>query len=188
MAQIDAPKLDRLGIGYLDPSADFQIPQLCKFIVRSEKFRLSLFMHADLRAVHMPRITVIELWGQSFFTLSTRDDGMSQVLSQIAGILSDVDRLSIGSEFTGYSRVGSRIQWLEILRPFTAMRSLNVKARLSQRIADALNNVTGAEAAEVLPALESLCLENREISSVKKFVTARQNVGHPLTFINKESV
>ena len=102
--------------------------------------------------------------------------------------LSDVDRLSIGSEFTGYSRVGSRIQWLEILRPFTAMRSLNVKARLSQRIADALNNVTGAEAAEVLPALESLCLENREISSVKKFVTARQNVGHPLTFINKESV
>ena len=98
-----------------------------------------------------------------------------------------MDRLSIISEFTGYSRVGNRIQWLEILRPFTAVRSLNVKARLSQRVAGALNNVTGAEAAEVLPALEFLCLENREISPVKKFVTDRQNVGHPVAFINKES-
>jgi hypothetical protein len=187
VAQIDAPQLDRLGIGYLDPSAEFQIPQLCKFIVRSEKLRLSLFMHADLSIIHMPRTTVIELWGQSFFYTfhaGRRDESGAQ---PNCWLLSDVDRLSIGSGFTGNSRLGSSIQWLEILRPLTSVRSLSVKARLSQRVANALNNVTGAEAAEVLPALQSLCLENQKISSVGKFVVARQNGGHPVTFINKVS-
>ena len=191
VAQIDAPQLDRLGIGYLDQRvhADPQIAQLCKFIKRSEKLRLSLFRHADLSFIpsshNTPRTTIIELWGQSFFTLSTPDEGMGQVLSQIAGMLSDVDRLFIGSEFMGYIGLASSVQWLELFRPFTAVKSLNVHAALSKQVALALNNVTGTGAAEVLPALELLCLENQEMASVGRFVAAR--VGRPVTFVNNES-
>lgn len=65
------------------------------------------------------------------------------------------------------------------------MKALGVQEEHSRRVALALKNVTGARAAEVLPALELLCLENRPVSSVKEFVAARRNVGRPLTFINK---
>ena len=192
VAQIDAPQLDRLGIGYLDLLGDFQIPQLCKFILRSEKLRLSLFRHADIivipRIGDTPRTSIIELWGRSFFTLSTRDEGLSSLLSEIAGMLSDVDRLTIGSGFTGYDTLGpgSSIRWLDLLRSFTAVRSLRVQAGLSQRVALALKNVTGVGAAEVIPALELLYLENQPVASVEKFIAARKNVGRPVTFVNKE--
>jgi hypothetical protein len=190
VALIDAPQLNRLGIGYLDLRADFLLFQLCKFLLRSEKLSISVFRHADLIVIpstgDTPRTSIIELWGQSFFTLSTRDEGMSRVLSEIAGMLSDVDRLSIGSAFTGYGRLGSSIQWLDLLQPFTAVRSLSVQAGLSQRVALALKNVTGVGAAEVMPALELLYLENQPVTSVGKFIAARQKVGRPVTFVNKE--
>ena len=191
VAQIDAPQLYRLGIGYLNrhPHVDPQIAQLCKFIKRSEKLRLSLFRHADLSFISIspitPRTTIIKVWGQSFFTLSIRDEGMGRVLSEIADILSDVDRLFIGSEFQGYSRQASSIQWLELFCPFTAVKSLNVYASLSKHVALALNSVTGTGTAEVLPALELLCLENRKKTSVGRFVATC--VGRPVIFVNKES-
>jgi hypothetical protein len=190
VAQIDAPRINRLGIGYLDLRTDLQIPQLCKFILRSEKLRLSVFRHADLVVIprfgDTPRTSIVELWGQSFFTLSTRDEGMSRVLSDIAGVLSDVDRLSIGLAFTEYGRPGGNVQWLELLQPFTAVGSLSVRAGLSQRVALALKNLTGVGAAEVMPALELLCLEDLPVTSVGKFITARRKVGRPVTFVNKE--
>lgn len=189
VAQIDAPQLDRLGIGYLDLRADFQNPQLCKFILRSDKLRLSVFRDADLSIIpslsDTPSTTIIELWGQSFFTLSTRDEGMSRVLSEIAGMLYDVDRLSVGSAFTNYRGLGSSIRWLDLLRPFTAVRSLSVQDGLSQHVALALEDVIGVGAAEVMPALELLRLEKRPVTSVGKFIAARQNVGRPVTFVNK---
>jgi hypothetical protein len=44
-----------------------------------------------------------------------------------------------------------------------------------------------ASAAEVLPALETLCLENRLLTSVIVLVAARRIVGRPVTLVTKES-
>src|SRR6266702_67544 len=181
VVQIDAPQLSRIGIGYLDEDEDVnpQNPQLFKFIDRSEILKLSRFRHADLGIT--PRTAIIELWGQSsLFTLSARG-GTSQVLGQISGLLSGVDRLSISA----YDGLGPDTLWLELLRPFTAVKALSVQERLSWGVALALKDVTGARAAEVLPALELLCLENRSVTYVNEFVAARQNMGRPVTFVDK---
>ena len=44
-----------------------------------------------------------------------------------------------------------------------------------------------ASAAEVLPVLEMLCLENRLLTSMMVPVAARRIVGRPVTFITKGS-
>ena len=188
--QIDAPQLDCFGIEYLEywdeeEIADYEIPQLCKFIDRSEKLKLSWFRRMDLRI--QPNTVVIELVheGQSSFKLSIQDEGINQVLRQIWPILSNVDRLFISSGDTEYNELGDEILWLQLLRSFTTVKALSVQDRLSQHVVSVLQNVPGERAAEVLPTLELLCLQNWPMACVEKFVEARRNVGRPITFINE---
>jgi hypothetical protein len=122
---------------------------------------------------------------QSSFTLSIQDEGINQVLGQICGILSNVDRLFISSGDTECNELGDEILWLQLLRPFVAVKVLSVQNNLSHHVAFALQHVTGERAAKVLPALELLCLQNWPMAYVEKFVAARQNVGRPVAFINQ---
>ena len=193
VAQIDAPQLDCLEIEYLEywdeeEVADYQIPQLCKFIDRSEELKLSSFRRMDLHI--QPNTVIIEpvQEGQSSFKLSVQDEGINQVLSQICGMLTNVDRLFISSGVTEYySEIGDDILWLQLLRPFTAVKALSVQGELSRHVAIAFKNLTGERAAEVLPALELLFLQNWPMAYVDEFVTVRQDVGRPVTVINKRS-
>lgn len=107
------------------------------------------------------------------------------MIRQICGILSNVDRLFIGSGDTECNELGDEILWLQLLRPFTAVKVLSVQNSLSHHVAFTLQHVTGERAAEVLPALELLCLQNRPMAHVEKFIAARQNVGRPVAFINQ---
>jgi hypothetical protein len=182
VAQIDAPQLSFLQIEYQD-RRDFQIPQLCKFIDRSERLKLSQLKRAlshlefDAVAIHLFHRD------QSSFDLSIQEDMIGQVVNQISAMrLSNVDRLSIKQT---YKRpVGHDAQWLELFRPFTAVEALNVDGPPSWQILLALKDVTGERAAEVLPALEWLCLEGEPVASLEAFLAARQNVGRPVTFFN----
>jgi hypothetical protein len=126
---------------------------------------------------------------QSLFKLSVQDEGINQVLGQICAMLSNVDRLFISSddEQTKYKELSDEILWLQLLRPFTAVKTLSIQNGLTRHVAFALQNVTGERAAEVLPALELLCLQNFSgpMAYVEKFVEARRNVGLPVTFINQ---
>ncbi|KAH9172988.1 hypothetical protein EDB89DRAFT_1962066 [Lactarius sanguifluus] len=190
VAQIDAPQLDCLGIEYLEywdeeEIADYQIPQLCKFVDRSEKLKLSWFRRMDLRIeLNTVRIELVH-GGQSSFKLSIQDEGITQVLGQICGTLSNVDCLFIGSGNTDFDELlGDDIEWLQLLRTLTAVKVLSVQDELSHHVALALEHITWERAAEVLPALELLCLQDWPVASVEKFVAARRNVGRPVTFVN----
>jgi len=189
VAQIDAPQLDFLEIEYLDqdPVTDFQIPQLCKFIDRSEKLKLSRFRRALLFL--WPHTAVIDLFhrGGPSFHLSIQEDAIGQVISQISAMLSNVGHLFISSDALEDDVLGYGIRWLELFHPFTAVKVLSVDDQLSFHIPLALKNVTGERAAEVLPALELLCLDNQPVASaLKKFVAARQNMGRPVTVNNRK--
>lgn len=194
LAQIDAPQLRSLGIEYSEywdeeEVADYQIPQLCKFIDRLENLKLSWFRRVDLHIEF--NVVIIDLvhGDQSSFTLTVQDEGINQVLGQICTRLSNVDRLFITSDDseTKYNGLGDEILWLQLLRPFTAVKALSVQNGLTRHVAFALQNVTGERAAEVLPALELLCLQNfsQPMAYVEKFVEARRNVGRPVTFIDQ---
>jgi hypothetical protein len=185
VAQMDAPQLRRLEITYFneDDGGGFQIPQLSEFIDHSET--LSRFGYAEL---DFWPVTVVISFHESallsfgYFNLSVPDVGISQVLSQIPGMLSNVDRLYITSRYFEYEHLSDEIQWLEFLLPFTAVKALSVQYKLASHVALALESVTEDWAAEILPALELLCLEDQPATSVEEFFAARQDVGRPVTF------
>jgi hypothetical protein len=187
VAQIDAPQLSFLHIEYLDQDigTDYQIPELFKFIDRSEILKLSCFRRADL--VIEAYTAIVELnRGQSSFRLLIQEDAVGQVVNQLSALFFNVDRLFITSVM-GLAEEGDGIRWLELLRPFTAVKALSVEHDLSYHIPLALNSLTGERATEVLPALQLLFLENQEVTSIKKFVAARRKVGCPVTFIDDTS-
>src|SRR6267154_3304094 len=69
--------------------------------------------------------------------------------------------------------------WLELLRPFVAVKNLYISKEFGPRIAPALKELVGARTTEVLPALESILSEGLQPSGplqegIKKFVAARQ--------------
>jgi hypothetical protein len=179
VAQVDAPQLKCLEITYSDrdedEGVDFQIPQLSKFIDHSET--LSRFKYAELDT--WPDSVDAELLDGNksvSLRLCIQDIWISQALSQISGMLSNMDHLYITSHYFEYEQLSGNIQWLELLHPFNAVKALSVQYKLSPHIALALNSVTEDWAAEILPALEWLYLEHQAATSVEKFLAIRQSV------------
>jgi hypothetical protein len=50
-------------------------------------------------------------------------------------------------------------QWLELLRPFTAVRDLYICQEIAPYIAPALRELVGEKVTEVLPAMQTLFLD-----------------------------
>ena len=75
-------------------------------------------------------------------------------------------------------------QWLEVLRPFTAVKDLYVSLNLTPRIAPALKELVGEMATEVLPTLRTLFFEMPLPSgpvqeATGQFVSARELAPFP---------
>jgi hypothetical protein len=190
VAQIDAPQLMYLHIDLdEDPGTDYQIPQLCKFIDRSDilNSKLTHFMRADLTVDLFAAIVQLREGDMPSFRLSIQVDAISQVVNQLSALLTHVDCLFIYSLMGEGERLGNGIQWLELFRPFTATKALSADDELSSYISLALKNVTSDMAAEVLPTLSLLRLKNELIQSMKKFAAARRNVGLPVAIVGDHS-
>jgi hypothetical protein len=76
-------------------------------------------------------------------------------------------------------------QWLELLPLFTAAKSLYITGHFVPRIAFALEGIVQERVTEVLPALQTLFLEDPVPlgpvqEAIGQFVAARQLAGHPI--------
>jgi hypothetical protein len=76
------------------------------------------------------------------------------------------------------------IEWLELLRPFSSVRTPFVSRDFAGHVSHALEDIPEVMASEVLPALEMLCLTDQPVSSVHKFVAARWESGRPVTTVD----
>jgi hypothetical protein len=85
------------------------------------------------------------------------------------------------------------IQWLELLRPFTAVKDLFISEELALRVAPALAEAdnTGRRA---LPALQNVFFEGLQPSgtgpfqeAIQPFVAARQHTSHPVAVLRWET-
>ena len=77
-------------------------------------------------------------------------------------------------------------QWLELFQPFAAVKELYISSEFTPRIAPALREIIGDGVIEVLPALQTLFLDEPLPSgpvqeSIGQFVAARQLAGHPIS-------
>ena len=77
--------------------------------------------------------------------------------------------------------------WLDLLRPFTAVKNLYICKKSVARIAPALQELVGARTTEVLPTLKNIFLETpqpseplQELEGIEKFVASRQRTSHPV--------
>jgi hypothetical protein len=196
LARIETPRLHCFKITYFN-QLDFQVPQLPQFIGRAENFELVRFMHARIRFnVSNVYIQLDCEQGEhriSCFTLRILCKGLdwqlshlAQILGQSPALVSNVDHLSIEEDDLqlGWKDDMDDADWLELLRPFTAVKMLHGSEQLAGHIALALDDVSGEMVTEVLPALESLWLDDQPVNSVEPFIAVRRLSGHPITFID----
>jgi hypothetical protein len=115
---------------------------------------------------------------------------VAQVLASFFPSICTVEHLHVSSPdylLTDWINDDESMRWLEMFRPFTAVKNLYLCDELAPCIAPALQELVGdSESVEnVLPALESIVLEDLEPSgqvqeAIGQFVAARQALGHPV--------
>ena len=195
VARINTPKLIRLVI-QLFMDLMFNIPQLHKFIVRTERIR-SL---NSAEIVFYPQVSEIRSGPAIKLGISCREpdwqaSSMARVCSQLSPLYSLVEQLAIREGTPGQSRRGNGIdpmQFLELFDPFPSLQHLHIYGELRPLVTRALQELTGETATEVLPSLRRLVFEGPPPSgSIQKdmqgFITVRQNSNHPVDVEWRES-
>jgi hypothetical protein len=193
VARIDTPLLDGLQITFLHQLI-FDTPQLTQFISRTPNLRqgeADVVFSPDCVKVILPPIFPrgLELeisCSQSDWQLSSVAQIYSSVLPQ--ALIDTTEHLYIGDDFLPphWKDDIEDNQWLEVLHPFTSVKNLHVSQKLTPSIAPALQELAGERVIEVLPALQSLFLEELHPSgpiqkAIGKFIAARQLTDHPVT-------
>ncbi|KAH9029680.1 hypothetical protein EDB85DRAFT_1965454 [Lactarius pseudohatsudake] len=193
VARIDTPRLDSIDITYTD-RLDFRVPQLPGFINRSG-LRKSRLRRAEIHGREMISLHLFREVGPQEFAIAIHisscegiDEGvrhMTQVLSQTSAMLLDVVRLDIKSDW-GFVEHMDDIEWLELLRPFTAVQLLRVSGEFADSVAHAFRGMTVEITAHVLPALDLLYLEDQLAWTIKKIFAIFRGCGRTLTIVGKE--
>ena len=193
VSRIDTPLLNQLIVSFFMDLV-FEIPRLHNFIDRTA--RLGPFSQAAIE--FSVRAAKIVFFGPSTrFELEIRCErrdwqlwSMTQIFSHQLPFLSYVEQLEICelpwgiSEWEDDPDVNSS-QWLELFYLFVAVQNLHVSKGLVPPVANALQQLTGQTAIEVLPALCDLFLEGFQPYGpvhdvIESFVTARQLSGQPV--------
>ena len=199
MARIDAPILNRLDIVViiLDQVIVLNVPQTFRFISNVPKFRALDEAHIGMD------IDNVDIWIKFLSTQKSSDmlklqvlciepEGRFPILAQFCcspvSPLPTLENLYIDGGT--YSSQRWRVHtenagWLELLRPFTSVKNLYVSEEFAPCIPPALEEIAGDIVTEVLPALESLFLEEFNTSgaareAIGKFAAARALSGHPI--------
>ena len=198
VAQIDLPALTFINIEYFSQLI-FQIPQFGRFISRVDALK------SPTEVIVTPSAELVTLFfiqqgerrvvlGECFLGTTCEEldwqvSFVTQVLRHFSSLLSSVHSLTINKPHKmprGEGQVES-IQWLELLQPFTHVRTVHVFEQLVPDIVEALvleNSVAG-----VLPELSRLYLKGyRDSISVAKaaeqFVAARRHSGRTVSLFN----
>ena len=196
LARINTPRLHYLKVTYFN-QLDFRVPQLSQFIGRAENFELARLRHARIR-FNVSSVYVkleCEQGEHRISRLSIRIvcqgldwqvSHLARILGQSRALVSNVGHLSIDEDDLqpGWQNDMDDADWLELLRPFTAVKMLHGSEQLAGHIALALDDVRGDMITEVLPALNSLWLDDQQVRFVEQFLVARRVSGHPVNFVD----
>ena len=198
VARIDTPLLDSIRITFFQQLI-FDIPQLAQFMRRTTRFQTlneadMIFNDTSVQVGYLPPTwTLDENFG---LRISCRDlewqvSSLAQVITSFFPSIYIVEHLYIHWPQHLPSRWQDDIEniWLEILYPFSAVKSLYISKTFVKCIAVALQELVGERVTDVLPALESLFLEELPPSgpvreAIGQFIAARQLLGRPVAISN----
>ena len=192
VARIDAPLLDYLDITFFHQLI-FETPQLTQFFSRTPKLqthdKAQVFFADWGVSVTLPqtsdgRLNLGVSCRQSDWQLSSLAQLCSSSFPQ--ALIPGVEHLYILEDRFPRLRWQDDIestQWLELLRPFISVKCLYLSREFTPRIAPTLQELVRERVTEVLPALQTLFLEEPLPSgpvkeAFRQFVAARQLAGH----------
>ena len=187
VARIDAPLLDIFHITFFHQLI-FDTPQLTQFIGRTPKFKAD---DKVLVQFSNQRVWVSTTDAALRLAISCRQsDWQLSSLAQVCGsiFIPAIEHLYIREEPLSSPSWQDDIetgQWLELLHRLTAVKDLFISRTFTPRIAPTLQGLGQGRATEVLPALQTLFLEEVPPpgplqETIEKFVAARQLAGHPI--------
>jgi hypothetical protein len=197
VAGIDAPKLGRLGITFLD-DVIFESSKLIQLISRPPKS--SALKKADINIYYYA--ASINLSPQTSrdgvdVKLEILTDGLEWQLSFLERVcISCLPVLSMLEDLYFYEDLRPDWKdnfdnglWLELLRLFSAMKNLYLSENVASRVAPALQELVEGRTTEVLPTvlptLQNIFVRGLGSSGpvqegIERFVTARQVAGLPI--------
>jgi hypothetical protein len=205
VARIDAPLLDKLQIAFFHQLI-FDTLHLTQFVSRIPKFKA----YNEARVEFNPRSVRVTLRQTSNgrISLGTRCRESDWQLSSVAqlcrsffdqALIPMVEHLHIlenslykdGIRDLNWPDDIESDQWVELLHQFPATKGLYISQGLEPHIAPTLQELVGGRVTEVLPALQTLFLEEtlppgpvRE--AIGRFVAARQLTSHPIALSSWE--
>ena len=190
ITRIDTPNLDEPRVMFFMDLV-FNVPQLYRFISCTGSLRplnpAQLEFSYDVIRITLgspPTILGLEIkCEEPDWQLSS----VTQVCGEQFPLLSQVEQLDICETpsivLAGRNDVDSS-QWLELFRPFSAVRSLYISETLEPLVSAALGELTGERTMEVLPALEHISLDGVEPSgstrdAIESFIASRRLSDRP---------
>lgn len=194
VSRIDAPRLSYTFIKFFNQLI-FEIPQLPRFIARTEKLRslkrAEVFFDDQavgigfyLPETTVPRNLTVRI---ACSRLDWQLSSLAQVCNQSSPLLSGVEQLDIRERPSREPHSEDTVQWVDLFHPFTAVESLRIPRELGTRIAPVLQELAEPRAADVLPALDSLLFEELEPTeseplqgAIQRFIAARECSGRPI--------
>jgi hypothetical protein len=194
VARINVPQLDNLTITFFHQLI-FDCPQLTQFISRAPKFKAHSEAHVVFSKYEVI-VTLPQTFGGllEFETSCKQSDWQLSSAAQVCSssftraLIPAVEHLYIRSGYRQPDRQDDieSNQWLELFQPFAAVKELYISSEFTPRIAPALREIIGDGVIEVLPALQTLFLDEPLPSgpvqeSIGQFVAARQLSGHPIS-------
>ena len=187
VARIDAPLLGDLDITFFHQLIFDDTPQLTQFISRTPNFGACddarvQFSDWDVQVSAIDKALKLKI-------LCKRSDWQISSLAQVCDsiFIPAIKHLYIEDLiFTPSSQDDiETVQWLELLNRLTAVKDLRMSWAFTPRIAPTLQELVGGRVTEVLPALQTLFLEEALPPGVQKmidkFVAARELAGHPIS-------
>ena len=198
ISRIDTPQINSIVI-YYESGDSFDIPQLSKFINRSESLKRSLSRQCkislsdcdeDFVTFCISR-TTSERWDPKPGILVGLSDyieeqilHLTNILGFMSPMLSHVVHCTIDSVLAILCPVHqSEPTWLQVLRQISSMQTLFVFETSTSIIYDSLIYLNGEMITQVLPALKLLYLEGQPMPSLRGFLAARRESSHPVTII-----
>jgi hypothetical protein len=192
IARIDVPLLDSFFITFLDQFI-FDVSQLAQFTRRTTSFQAlnEAHVNCDYGRIQVESIPPIWIPGEysglsiTCTAMFWQPSNLVQVFISLFPSIYTVEHLYMYGPRYIYEQWQDPMQWLEIFRPFTAVKNLYVIEELARHIAPALQELVGERATDVLPALECLYFEKLQPlgpvqEAIGQIVAARQLVGHPV--------
>ena len=192
--RVTAPRLEELRIQLLEPRT-FSFPCLAEFMDTTEKHRFNdamiIFKDKEIYVLMFSRDADTRALTVAVDCQCWHLDCQVYVVTQICNALSQafsaVEHLTLGHEVQSQSSEEhsdvDRIEWRNLLRSFSNVKTLCIVDRLVGELSHCLRLEDGELPLELLPELQELrYFGSRDIrDAFASFIHVRQNAGRPIT-------